>query len=145
MLFERMAKLEAALELAYVVHECLGTCATCTLCTLFEGRALTELLRASSASTRHWRAPTSGWKCRLRVRLRRSLTRSRGSSDEENEGDESRDERLVRCKELRRRAHVEMERACCCLFGEDVCDLFIWYSRCYALNVPSGIRSQVKF
>ena len=42
MLLERMAELEAALELAHVVHEFLGTCATCTL---FEGRALTELLR----------------------------------------------------------------------------------------------------
>ena len=34
---------------------------------------------ASSASTRHFRAPTSGWKCRLRVRLRHALTRSRAT------------------------------------------------------------------
>ena len=42
MLFERMAELEAALELAHVMHEFL---ATCTTCTLFEGLALTGLLR----------------------------------------------------------------------------------------------------
>ena len=75
-LFERMAALEAALELAHVVHEFLGTCATCTL---FEGRALTGLDRRLFRLSRHSRAQTSGWKCRLRMRLRRALTRSRAT------------------------------------------------------------------
>ena len=129
-LFERMAELEAALELAHVVHEFLGTCATCTL---FEGRALTGLLRRlfrlNSALAR------ANERLEMSTATASATCTDEESSDEENEGDGSRDERLVRWKELRRRAHVETERACCCLFGEDVCDLFIWYSRRYALNV----------
>lgn len=135
-LFDRTAELEPLLELAHLVHEFVGTTATCTL---FEGRTLTRLLR------RFFRLNAALARDNQRLEASTAATATATATDEESSDEDednavgsarkSRDERLVRWRELRRRAHVETERMCCCLFGEDLCDLFIWYSRRYALNV----------